>query len=88
VSDFDSLQPASSFLSDYDKPGCVTFLRDPHPSAEREEMDRKVRAVGGDWVPVRLERHSEPVRGGRMFGRAEPQPWVYRIPEKAAEATD
>jgi hypothetical protein len=58
----------------------VTFVRDSQPSAERDEMDRKVEAVGGDWVPVRVQRDSQPVGRRRLFRRAEPQPYVYRIP--------
>lgn len=81
MSDFDSLQ-SGSFLHAYDREGCETRLRDPEPSAERDEMDRKALAVGGDWVPVVMPK-SEQVGRGRMFRRAVPQHHAYRIPRDA-----
>lgn len=81
MSDFDSLQ-SGSFLPDYDREGCETRLRDPEPSPERDDMDAKVLAVGGDWVPVAITK-SRSVGRGRMFRRAQPQQYVYRIPTPA-----
>jgi hypothetical protein len=81
VSDFDSLR-SGSFLSAYDREGCETRLRDPEPSAERDDMDAKVLAVGGDWVQIVMPR-DQSIGGGRMMARAQPHPSVYRIPRQA-----
>lgn len=80
MSDFDSLQ-SGSFLHIYRREGCETRLR-PEPGAERDDMDAKVLAVGGDWVAVPTPR-SEPASRRRMYRSAQPQQYVYRIPTHA-----
>lgn len=80
MSDFDSLQ-RSSFLGRYDRDGCEMRVR-PEPGRLRDEIDAKVLAVGGDWIPLPAPQ-SQQVGGGRMTLRPQRQLYAYRIPTEA-----
>jgi hypothetical protein len=78
VSDFDSL-PTGSMLHTFAREGFQVRLRATEDSPERDDMDAKVLAAGGDWVPV-VTPQSKGLRPGRRVAKPQAVQSVYYIP--------